>query len=130
MAYLNQTGLHYFWTTLKETFARKEDVLNLLIPSTQTSSTSNWTGNAPFAALRDGQTILYHLRQGTSGSASLTLTLSDGSTTGAVPVYLNGSSRVTTQFSSGSLISMTYMENVAFGNSSTKYAGWWVHSRR
>ena len=67
------------------------------IVGTQTAATAAWTGVASFSELRDGQTILYWLPfAGTSTNATLNLTLADGTETGAVPVYINGTTRCTT----------------------------------
>lgn len=96
-----------------------------LIEGTHNSATQTWTGNAPFSKLKDGQTIMYGLpNRGASGNSTLTLTLSDGTKTSALPIYYNGSNRVTTQYNAGSMITMTYRENVTIG--STKYTGWWT----
>ena len=77
------------------------------IAGTQTAMTGTWTGISMDAALYAGKTIAYKLPFSGSGDASLVLTLADGSTTAAVPVYLN-TTRVTTHFGAGAVISMTY----------------------
>lgn len=96
-----------------------------LIEGTQTTATQTWTGNAPFSELINGQTIMYGLsNRGSSGNSTLTLTLANGTTTSALPIYYQGNTRVTTQYNVGSLITMTYRENVKIGTSS--YTGWWT----
>lgn len=95
-----------------------------LIKGTQTSATGSWTGKAPFNNLVDGQKISYALPYNGSGNATLNLTLSDGSTTGALPIYYNATSRLTTQYSAGAVITLTYRKDVKIG--SATYTGWWT----
>lgn len=80
------------------------------VGSTQTSATSTWLGNASaIEALKSGTTIAYYLAQdSTSTAVTLTLTLADGTNTGAKNVFFKGTTRLSNQFSSGSLILMTY----------------------
>ena len=83
---------------------------------TQTAATGSWTGTIQESELRDGKTIMYKLPYKGSGNASLTLTLSNGTTTDAIPVYMVHSttensaslSRVTTHYPANSIIQMTY----------------------
>ena len=77
------------------------------IVGTQTVSTGSWTGVTRDAVLKAGKTIAYKLPYAGSGNASLTLTLADGTTTAAIPVYSN-TTRVTTHFGANSVITMTY----------------------
>ena len=74
---------------------------------TQTAATGAWTGNLNLPALYDGLTIMYYLPWAGSGNATLNLTLSDGSTTGAKNCYYN-TSRLTTHYGKGCNIIMTY----------------------
>ena len=70
------------------TISDLSDATAEVIVGTQTAATNTWTGNATFSELKDGQTILYWLPfAGTSSSATLNLTLSDGTATGAARVY-------------------------------------------
>lgn len=94
------------------------------IQGEQTSATGAWTGETAQDALYDGMTIMYFLPEDGSGDATLNLTLSDGSTTGAKPIYYQGTTRVNTQFSQYSQILMVYHENYEIG--SNTYTGWWV----
>ena len=95
------------------------------IVGTQTASTNAWTGRASFAALADGQTILYWLPYaGTSTAATLNLTLSGGGTTGAKNVYINSTTRCTTHIAAGNMVQMVYRANVSI--SGTAYTGWWI----
>ena len=77
------------------------------IVGTQTAVTGNWTGVSMDGALYAGKTIAYKLPYAGSGDASLTLTLADGSTTAAAPVYMNNT-RVTTHYPQYTVIKMTY----------------------
>lgn len=77
------------------------------IVGTQTAATGTWTGATTDNELKIGKTIAYKLPYAGSGNASLVLTLANGSTTDAIPVYLN-TTRVTTHFGAGSVINMTY----------------------
>lgn len=94
------------------------------IESTHASSLAAWTGTAPFAALASGQQITYLLKQVPTGSATLNLTLAGGATTGAVNVYYGGTTRLTTHYSQGSVIRLTYLVNNMI--SATPYTGWWA----
>ena len=96
-----------------------------VIVGTQTAATAAWTGVASFSELRDGQTILYWLPfAGTSSNATLNLTLADGTETGALPVYINGTTRCTTHVAVGNVTQMTYRVNTPI-NGSGSYTGWW-----
>ena len=77
------------------------------IVGTQTAATGSWTGVSMDTALYTGKTIAYKLPFAGSGDASLTLTLADGTTTAAVPVYMNNT-RVTTHYPQYTVIKMTY----------------------
>ncbi len=79
------------------------------VKGTQTASTNAWTGYIPVESLYEGLTIAYYLPYaGTSSSATLNLTLSNGNTTGAVAVYYTATSRATTHYGVGSTIYLTY----------------------
>lgn len=79
------------------------------VMGTQTASTASWTGSIPIPALYDGLTINYYLPYAgvSSTDVTLNLTLSDGTDTGDVNVYIT-TSRLTTQYSAGRVIQMTY----------------------
>ena len=97
-----------------------------IIVGTQQSATNTWTGNASFSALQNGQTILYWLPYaGNSSAATLNLTLSDNTTTGAKNLYYGGTTRISNQYAAGSVIRLTYMENIAISGSGS-YTGWWA----
>lgn len=79
------------------------------IVGTQEEATNQWTGVAPFSSLEVGQEIRYYLPvAGTSSAATLNLTLSNGNTTGEIPLRRAGTSTVTTTFASGNIIYLTY----------------------
>ena len=106
------------------------------ILGTQTASTGSWTGvSNTITELKDGIQIRYWLPYAGSGNATLNLTLKNGTTTGAIPIYRQGgyasstgvvtANRVTTHYPAGSSISMTYGVNrvVSAVYSGTTYTG-------
>jgi hypothetical protein len=99
-----------------------------IIVGTQTASTGSWTGVASFSELKDGQKITYFLPYAGSGNATLNLTLSDGTKTGAKNCYTSSTTRLTTHYPQGSPISLIYRKANLIG--STSYEGWWVDSYR
>ena len=102
-----------------------EPVGNEIIVGTQTAATGTWTGAAGFPELRDGQQITYWLPYAGSGNATLTLTLSDGTVTPAIPCYYSGATRLTTHYAAGNAIHFTYRVNAQIG-ASTIAKGWWA----
>lgn len=120
------------WEAANDVAKKVEEVADALdastdvIVGTQTAATGSWTGVAKFSELKDGQRIAYWLPYNGSGNATLNLTLSTGSTTGAKNCYYSGTSRITTQYSAGNVIHLTYRESVSIAGSSTKYTGWWA----
>ena len=78
------------------------------IVGTQASATGSWTGITEDSLLYDGKNISYFLPYAGSGNATLNLTLSGGGTTGAKPVYLSGTTYITTHYGANSCINMTY----------------------
>ncbi len=78
------------------------------IIGTQTKSTGAWTGKSKSEELYDGKRIIYLLPYAGSGNATLNLTLSNGSTTGAKAVYRYGTTRLTTQYAANYYIPMTF----------------------
>ena len=98
---------------------------NEIVVGTQTAATGAWTGVAGFAPLRDGRQITYWLPYNGSGSASLNLTLADGTATGAVPCYYGGTGWLTTHYAAGNALRLCYRENVKIG-STTIARGWWA----
>ncbi len=108
------------------TIADLSDAVAEVIVGTQTAATNAWEGDASFSELRDGQTILYWLPfAGTSSNATLNLTLSDGSETGALPVFINGTTRCTTHVAVGNVTQMTYRVNTPIAGAGS-YTGWWI----
>jgi hypothetical protein len=97
-----------------------------LIIGTQTKATGTWTGvSDTIVALKDGLTIKYWLPYAGSGSASLTLTLKDGTTTGAIPVYYGGTTRINAQYEAGCILTLTYLSEPNV-KGDIKSAGWWA----
>lgn len=97
-------------TTLSETTETALDQSVEYIIGTQNSATGAWTGISRDVQLKIGKSIAYKLPFAGSGNATLSLTLQDGTTTEAIPVYINDS-RVDTQFEANSVINLTYDGN-------------------
>lgn len=98
------------------------------VMGTQTAATGSWTGTAhTLTSLNDGQVICYWLPFAGSGSATLNLTLANGTQTGAINCYYQGTSRLTTHYPAGSMIMLIYRSNVRIGANS--YTGWWGHGQ-
>ena len=97
---------------------------NTIIPvvGTQTNSTASWTGNLDLPSLYDGLTIAYFLPQAgvSSTNVTLELTLSDGSTTGAINCYYNASA-LTTHYPTNSTIVMTYWNKNTIGTEDNRW---------
>lgn len=113
---------------------------SVYVEGTQTAATSRWKGVADLDRLRNGQQITYWLPFGysagdyypytpTGGTSangeSLELTLSDGSTTGPIPCFYKGVTRITSHYAQGDVIHLTYRENARIG-SQTVTQGWWA----
>lgn len=93
------------------------------IRGTWSSASGAWTGETADASLYDEKKIMLFLPFGGSGEATLNLTLSGGTTTGAKNVYLSGTTRVTTEFDQHSHILLVY--HSALNIDGTNYEGWW-----
>ena len=78
------------------------------IVGTQASITHDWTGETKEKTLEAGKTIAYKLPYASDGTASLNLTLADGTTTGSKPVFFNNGLRVSSEIQVGGVIIMTY----------------------
>lgn len=101
------------------------DFPDTFVMGTQTATTGAWTGILNLPAIYHGLTINYWLPYTGNGNATLNLTLSDGSSTGAKNCYFRGSTALTTHYPAGSAISLTYLEGVSISGSGT-YTGWWA----
>ena len=96
-----------------------------IIVGTQTVSTSAWTGVASFSQLTDGQQIVYWLPiASTTASVTLELTLSGGGTTGAIPCYYGGTTRISSHYVAGSAIRLIYKVDAPISGGT--YTGWWA----
>lgn len=78
------------------------------IVGTQTGTTAAWTGVTKSTELKTGKTIAYRLTQTSASNVTLNLTLPNGTTTGAKPVYYSGDTRMTTHYAKNSVIILTY----------------------
>jgi len=93
---------------------------------TQTATTAAWTGNIDAAALYDGMTIAYYLPRPSGNNVTLTLTLSDGTETDAVAVYVTSQTRMSGQYNAGSTIILTYYAagSILINGTATTEARW------
>ena len=82
------------------------------------------TGVSKASILFDGMQITYWLNKAAGENATLNLTLASGTTTGAIPCYYSGTTRLGTEYEPGNTIRFTYRENVTIG-ATTIAAGWW-----
>ena len=83
------------------------------------------TGVSKASELFDGMQITYWLNYDAGEEATLNLTLSTNSTTGAIPIYYSGTTRLGTQYAAGSVLRLVYKTNVTIGET-TIAAGWWA----
>ena len=96
-----------------------------IIVGTQSSATSAWEGVASFSQLTDGQQIVYWLPvASTTNAVTLELTLSGGGTTGAIPCYYGGTTRISSHYVAGSAIRLIYKVDAPIGEA--YYTGWWA----
>lgn len=65
-----------------------------IIEDTRSSAVADITGVAPFSTLVDGQRIIVHLNNATAATTTINLTLSDNTTTGAIPLYSSRNGQV------------------------------------
>ena len=118
-----------FKTTVSETYATISDTnyQNIFIIGTQTGTTASWTGETDkITSLTDGQQITYWLPYTSASNVTLNLTFSKtNKTTGAIPCYYGGVSRLGTHYPAGSAIRLVYRENVVIGTTSIA-KGWWA----
>ena len=100
------------------------------IVGTWSAASNVWTGKSTDSALYDGkQIILYMPFAGTNSAATLNLTLSDGSTTGAKNVYFESTTRFTTHKGQNSQLHLIYHKALKLSNGTT-YEGWWYVANR
>ena len=92
------------------------------VVGTQTAATNAFTGTLnEIEKLYDGLSIKYWLPEnGTTSNATLNLNI-NGTQTGAIPVYINGTTRFTSHIGKYNVLHLTYRENVG-----SIAKGWWV----
>ena len=102
-----------------------------LIVGTQTEGTYNWTGASDtISNLADKTEIRFWLPFTSTGTqvpctltaqdgttttnngSALTLTLKNGTVVGPIPIFYNGTTRMTTHYGAGNIVRMVYRENV------------------
>lgn len=113
-------------TNKPASYTPKEHTHNELMPfviGTQTVATNAWSGVVN--SIYDGLSIRYWVPQDSTGNVTLNLTLSDGTSTGALNCYTNGSNYLSSDISANTVILLTYRENIILGDSTT-VSGWWA----
>lgn len=92
------------------------------VVGTQTAATNAFTGTLnEIEKLYDGLSIKYWLPEnGTTSNATLNLNI-NSTQTGAIPVYINGTTRFTNHIGKYNVLHLTYRENVG-----SIAKGWWV----
>lgn len=95
------------------------------IIDTRTASGAALTGETKAAALFDGMQITFWMSYAAASNATLNLTLADGTTTGAIPCYYSGTTRLGTHYAAGNAVHFTYRENVTIGSTTVAH-GWWA----
>lgn len=124
-----EQNVNGFKTTVSETYATISDAnyQNIFIIGTQTGTTASWTGETDkITSLTDGQQITYWLPYTSASNVTLNLTFTKtNTTTGAIPCYYGGVSRLGTHYPAGSAIRLVYRENVTIGTT-TIARGWWA----
>ena len=78
-----------------------------VVKGTQTATTASWTGEIPIDNLYDGLTIAYYLPRKSASNVTLSLTLADGTSTFAIPVFY-GTTRLGDQYAAGTTVFLTY----------------------
>ena len=97
------------WNSLKYAFRRNNTRNIEYIVGTQTAATPSFTGVSEDSELYDGKCINYYLPfAGTSAGDTLNLTLADGTKTGAKPIYIVNTTKLTTHYVAGTVFMMTY----------------------
>lgn len=103
---MDKFGLEYYHNLIKKGLIE-------YIVGTQTGATNAWTGVSTSPSLFAGKVIIYHLPfAGNGTAATLNLTLTNGSTTGAKAVQNETAGAVTTEYAAGSDIFMVYSGSV------------------
>ena len=99
------------------------------VTGTQSTTTATWTGSLNgITALETGLTIAYYLPTTSADNVTLNLTV-NGTATGAVDVYYNGSTRMGTQYPAGSTVILTYFAaNSISVNGTTITTARWMSS--
>ena len=110
ITYIGTNSLSRFWSGIKSKFKKTEHNIPF-VKGTQTASTNLWTGTcSDLDEITEGQSIKYYLPYaGTSTAATLTLTLSGGDSV-TYPVRSRGTTSITTHFSAGSVMLLTFYD--------------------
>lgn len=80
--------------------------------------------SSTLSALETGVRVGYRTLYALATNATLDLTLTDGTTTGAVPIYRFGTTRMGSHVNAGSVLMLTYFEPYVYGTTTVERA--WV----
>ena len=105
--------------------AHDHDGIMPFISGTQIAATNAWTGVASFSSIYDGLSIRYWVPYSSTGNVTLNLTLSDGTSTGALKCYTTGGTYLFSEIAAGTIVFLTYRENVSLSDGTT-ISGWWA----
>lgn len=97
------------------------------VMDTRTAAGAALKGNTKATELKDGMHIVYWLNYAAGTNSTLELTFPNGTTTGAIPCYYSGSTRLSTHYPAGNALHMVYREHGLIAGAD-QGAGWWVHA--
>ena len=81
----------------------------LIVGTHGTTATATWTGTSTvLSEIKAGTRIQYKLSSAGASNVTLNLTLKDGSTTGAKPVYYSNTTRLGTQYGVNAVVDLVY----------------------
>lgn len=96
-----------------------------LIEDTRIAPSSSITGNTVSPALYDGKQITLIVKNNITGDATLTLTLSGGSTTSPIPIYINSGVKLNSQITPPAIIRLVYESSMQIAGMSFNTPAWY-----
>ena len=108
---------------IKDSAAARQNRGIEYIVGTWAAPSSTWTGVSQDSELYDGKMIILYLPYDGDSAATLNLTLSDNSTTGAKNVYFYSTTRMTTQYGQFSHVMLIYHDSITIDG--VNYQGRW-----
>lgn len=81
----------------------------LIVGTHGTTATATWTGTSSYlTTIKTGTRIQYKMTSAGASNVTLNLTLKDGTTTGAIPVYYSNTTRLGTQYGQNAIIDLIF----------------------